>query len=641
MTKSFNYNLNEIGSVSFTLNFDEDSYAEYLSDNGIGDSQQARFAFVKDYCDYDVECTDSETYHHLCYTTMTIDEIVEIFGSQMANDVLKDCMDGDEHTFEPLAYQNDEVDLNNPEQLSQAAMKYLKYGKYFKGARGFILPNGVFVYTEAEHNMCSRIPGVNGTYHFIELGCVRVLPNSLDIAKLPTKEQFNTIYQVLRCYENNTIYIDLMNDKIGNMSREYSYYYPQDVAYDISNYFKGKPMNKQRMNENKQTITITLNDINRMVYESVSRLYENKTERLRQETAHNATIEVAIKHFGNNIDVNKIIADFEETFFHGQRPSKPIIRLEPIVAELAFSFGYPKSKGSNNLSMLAGIVTYIEQQAKLGKLDIPKIASMNPQQMFETFSKYVSSESNDMKNRVESSKYGEINNEYDIIRDVTYEMANKYYKEFEKNGNPLCFAYNKTVWDWNYSMEGMNICYALFKKDFRNIKPIHDGVNEFDFLKENAYDRYGLSVIFMFVDPTGKLAYCVTRWNHGANFDPGKSCDHALNEEDISKILNVNFYNEFPPGKKGVKKFDNIIKKLESGVELKRIFNKVCMCCNDIALVKVGKLGGKYNYVLPNRKLLFPNQWFDFATCFNDEGLAGVRIGDDERTINTKGEFVY
>lgn len=270
MTKGFNYNINEIGSVAFTLNFDEDSYAEYLSDNGIGDSQQARFSFVKDYCDYDVECTDSETYHHLCYATMTIDEIVEIFGSQMANDVLKDCMDGNEHTFEPLEYQNDEVDLNDPEQLSQAAMKYLKYGKYFKGARGFILPNGVFVYTESEHNMCSRIPGVNGTYHFIDLGCIRVLPNSVDISKKPTDEQRITLYEVIRCYEDSELDVDLTNKQIGVVHRQYSHYYPQDVWYDISNYFKGKTTNRQTLYEK-----ITLKDIRKMVYESIERLLQN------------------------------------------------------------------------------------------------------------------------------------------------------------------------------------------------------------------------------------------------------------------------------------------------------------------------------------------------------------------------------
>ena len=264
MSNCSSYNLNDIGSVLFSLNFDEDSYMEYLSENGVNDSQQARIAFVKDNCDYDVECTDSETYHHLCYDTMTIDEIESMFGPEMAKDVLTDCMDGNEHTFEPLEYQNDEVDLTNPDELSKVAMKYLKYGKYFKGARGFILPNGVFVYTEAEHNMCSRIPGVKGTFHFIELGCIRVLPNSLDMAQMPTKEQFKTIYQVLRCYENSQISVDLMNGKIGNISREYSYYYPQDVVYDISNYFKGK----QTIHE----VNLTINDLNRMVYESVSKV---------------------------------------------------------------------------------------------------------------------------------------------------------------------------------------------------------------------------------------------------------------------------------------------------------------------------------------------------------------------------------
>lgn len=262
----FNYDLNEIGNVTFQLNFDDDYYNEWLSENGVTDSQQARFSFVRDCCDYDVEYTDSETYHHLGYATMTIDEIENVFGQKMAMNVLRSCMDGNEHTFEPLEYQNDEVDLNDPKQLSDAAMKYLKYGKYFKGARGFILPNGVVVYTDSEHNMCTRIPGVNGTYHFIDLGCIRVLPNSLDMAKMPTTEQFNTMYQVLRCYEDSELYLDLMNKQIGNFSKKYTYYDPDDVVLEIERYFKGGNMRNNPLYE------ITRKDLHWMINEVIKRI---------------------------------------------------------------------------------------------------------------------------------------------------------------------------------------------------------------------------------------------------------------------------------------------------------------------------------------------------------------------------------
>lgn len=55
-----NYDINEIGSVTFKLDFDEDDYNEYLEDNGLTDSNDSKFEFVRDNCTYDAEFTDSQ-----------------------------------------------------------------------------------------------------------------------------------------------------------------------------------------------------------------------------------------------------------------------------------------------------------------------------------------------------------------------------------------------------------------------------------------------------------------------------------------------------------------------------------------------------------------------------------------------------
>ena len=247
------YDISDIGYVYFTLNYDNDWYMEYLSDNGIQDSENAKATYIKENCDYDVEFTDSETYHHLGYDTMTFDEIEDFFGEMMANEVFKDCMDGEQHEYEPHCYFNKGININDPNELSAAAVKYLKHGRYFKNARGFILPNGVVAYTDAEHNLCSQIPGVNGTFHFIELGCIRVLPNGIDLAKAPTEAQTKTLYYVLKCYYQEELYLDLMNKEIGQFSKKYTYCEPEDVMSDIQKYFKGiKPRNNMYESRRKK-----------------------------------------------------------------------------------------------------------------------------------------------------------------------------------------------------------------------------------------------------------------------------------------------------------------------------------------------------------------------------------------------------
>lgn len=231
------YDPSEIGEIACTLDFDEDWYQEYLQDNELTDSPQAKEEYIRNECTYDVELYDAETYHQCGYEQMTIEEIEENFGAAIAADVFKECMDGKEHRYEPLAYDNEVVDLNNPVALSDAAMKRLQHGDYSKDCRGFILPNGVVVYTGAEHNMCSQIPGVNGTYHFIELGCIRVLDHSVDLAVAPTSEQWNTLWKVFNAYYGDTLYLDLMNKKIGTASKQYSGLDPQEAIDDIKNYF--------------------------------------------------------------------------------------------------------------------------------------------------------------------------------------------------------------------------------------------------------------------------------------------------------------------------------------------------------------------------------------------------------------------
>ena len=269
-----NYDISDIGTVILSLNFDDEGYQEYLDENSLTDSPVNKVNYVKEYCDYDCEFTDSETFHHLGYDTLTLDDIESYFGERMANDVLSDCMDGEEHEFEAQCYFDDDFDLTDPGQLSKAAETYLKTGRYYKDARGFILPDGVCAFTEIEHNQCSKIPGVKGTFHFIELGCIRFLNHSIDISKEPTREQFDTLYRILSTYNGEELYLDLMNHSIGTISKNYDYCVPLRVIRDIEKYFgiKNNIQEKKKGKRIMEKIMLTRDDVKKIVSESVRRI---------------------------------------------------------------------------------------------------------------------------------------------------------------------------------------------------------------------------------------------------------------------------------------------------------------------------------------------------------------------------------
>ena len=211
--------------------------------------------------EYEVSYYDSEYFHQMGdWDVLTLDEIEEEFGEALAKDVYAECQDGKEHSFEILAYQNDNVDLSNPNEVNAAAIRVLRHGEYYKDCRGFILTNGVVVYTDQEHNQCTRIPGVKSTFDFIKMGNIRVLDHSIDIAKAPTPAQWSVLSQVLDSYYGEVLYLDLEND-----GRQYYFCNPEEVERDIYNYF-----NFYKISES--TYTVSGSALRKIISESITRI---------------------------------------------------------------------------------------------------------------------------------------------------------------------------------------------------------------------------------------------------------------------------------------------------------------------------------------------------------------------------------
>ena len=206
--------LSEVGRVNYSFDFDEDEYNEWLAENGLQDSEETRYEFYKDQWEYEVEYLDNDTFHYMEGDSgLSYDDLEDLFGENMAETIVRTCMkDGSGYFETDDLYADEQVDINNPQELNAFAMKLLRHGEYFKGCRGFILSNGVVIYTEMEHNEVLRIPGIKSKFQFIELGNIRLLPNSIDIGAEPTPQQEQVLRQVIASYDGEELYLDIFTN---------------------------------------------------------------------------------------------------------------------------------------------------------------------------------------------------------------------------------------------------------------------------------------------------------------------------------------------------------------------------------------------------------------------------------------------
>ena len=203
--------LNDYGMIEYSWDFDEDEYHEYLEENSLEDSAETLEEYIRDNVRFEVEFFDNEIFQHVKWEDYYYDDLEDAFDEKVARIIINDCKKSGKGKLEiSCLYDDEELDLNDNEQVNDRAMKVLSYGKFYEGCRGFILTNGVVVYTPTEHNQCTAINGVKGTYDFIRMGNIRVLDHSIDIGKYPTEAQFRVLQKVIRTY--SPLYMDIISE---------------------------------------------------------------------------------------------------------------------------------------------------------------------------------------------------------------------------------------------------------------------------------------------------------------------------------------------------------------------------------------------------------------------------------------------
>ena len=214
------------------------------------------------------------------------------------------------------------------------------------------------------------------------------------------------------------------------------------------------------------------------------------------------------------------------------------------------------------------------------------------------------------------------NNNYTIVPINSYEEATKYAKY-----NEWCVTYSEDMFD-EYTCYGAGRFYFCLQNGFENV-PEKVGPNA-------PLDAYGLSMIAVSITMEGEPNSITCRWNH----DNGGS-DSVMDDEKLSELLGVNFYNIFKPytseelHAKGVILFDEVQEMLDKGVSPTDIFKEI----GDFSdgYVKVN-LNGKWNFINRNNKLL-SDIWFDWVYTFSD-GYAKVKLNGKWNFINRNNKLL-
>ena len=214
------------------------------------------------------------------------------------------------------------------------------------------------------------------------------------------------------------------------------------------------------------------------------------------------------------------------------------------------------------------------------------------------------------------------NREYTIVSINSFEEATKYspYTEWCITHYPVSYE--------NSTAGGSGRFYFCLQNGFENV-PQEKGPNA-------PLDEYGLSMIAVCVTMEGEVKSITCRWNHD-----NQGNDHIMDDEQLSDLLGVNFYNVFKPytrdelHAKGFVLFDEVQEMLDKGIELLDIFDGVY----DIGLDKIElvSLNKKVN-LLKNQNQLLSDIWFDDCQNFV-RGYAKVELNRKNNLIDTNGKL--
>lgn len=340
----------------------------------------------------------------------------------------------------------------------------------------------------------------------------------------------------------------------------------------------------------------------------------------------------------DNLTVMEYIEHSFRTDYFGTNVSDSVIRLEPIMMNVALKLGFEQNNSDGEkLKRLQDIITYIKLNSKkenfpiqLNKLTLENTSFDTLNELFGKVIDYETTQDNEQANQYNDNS--KINPNYSII-EINSQNEAKKYGQYSCHNSILCYTTYEEKWK-EFTNNGINKVYLILNKNWQNI-PEKYGEN-------NPYDEYGLSMIFLFINPDGNIAFSNTRWNHGTR-EHVNNVDHSFTKSQISKLLNINFDSVFKPyseeeiKSKEPKTIEKIISMLKQGAPLEDIFDKVKPIGN--GLIEVYH-NNKCSIITPKRELIGNGDiWFDRIGKFYD-GFAIVYLNGEYSIINENGNLI-
>ena len=291
-------------------------------------------------------------------------------------------------------------------------------------------------------------------------------------------------------------------------------------------------------------------------------LIESKNSKL----AHKRTRELIAKEMEMSVDDPRVI-ELEQTFekkHFGEGLNKDwFIILEPNA--------YMWFCGTLNNDVVQKYLQYIYRKATKFERPTEYIANVRQITSYRELKKFIDpqmAEDEAIEQEKMNNMEVNLNPNYQVLGPLSFEEANEY-GNYSCPKSLICYTQSESTWlSPNYSNNNRNCCYLLLRNDWKEVEPEHDGSESNNGLPEplnmyDGYDSYGLSMIFVWVNPRGKLHECNTRWNHSAEYAPGHGVDTAMTEVDIAHLIGAPFERVFKYDNENVKKLNERLGHIE------------------------------------------------------------------------------
>lgn len=267
---------------------------------------------------------------------------------------------------------------------------------------------------------------------------------------------------------------------------------------------------------------------------------------------------------------------------------------------------------ARTISKLNATLTYVASEAHINEYD-RNLNGISAQSLIRRFAKNMMMDLEKDKNDVNAMQFSG-DSGYEIVKIDSFEQSSEYGKY-----TSWCVTHHENLFD-SYSANGINQFYFCLKHGFENVmkKPT----------KGCPLDEYGLSMIAVCVDESGRLSTCTCRWNHDQNGN-----DNIMNSKQLSQVIGMNFYDVFKPNTL----IKDLLQSLKNGENPSVVFDEVSNFGNNLLKIKVRNL---YNFLTPDKEILYPDLWFNDLEQFNN-GFCKVEKNGLYNIINTNGEFLW